>query len=190
MDYDMKEIWKDITGRKGFYQVSNLGKVKSLQRVIVRKNGCNYSVKMKILKPGKDGHGYLLVNLFPGNKRIRIHALVLIAFLGNRPTGMEGCHNDGNPANNRLNNLRWDTHSANTIDAVKHGCNPNFKLNAAKVIWIRNNKHLLSGRNMAKKFMVSTATISNILTGKIWKYLLPKTQPRRLWDENNLIYFT
>lgn len=49
---------------------------------------------------------------------------MLTAFVGPRPDGMVTCHNDGNPANNNLSNLRWDTQSNNQLDAVKHGTHP------------------------------------------------------------------
>lgn len=69
--------------------------------------------------------GHLNVCLYylaPDQKvNARIHSLVLEAFVGPRPDGMEGCHNDGDPANNHLANLRWDTRAANNQDTLRHG---------------------------------------------------------------------
>jgi hypothetical protein len=69
------------------------------------------------------GHlNVVLYYLAPDEGRnARIHTLVLEAFAGPRPEGMEGCHNDGNPTNNHIDNLRWDTRSANNQDTLRHG---------------------------------------------------------------------
>ncbi len=65
----------------------------------------------------------LRVNLYRGGKMVKlyVHHVIIRAFLGNRPDGKECCHNDGNPANNRLDNLRWDTRESNMADKVLHG---------------------------------------------------------------------
>src|SRR5690606_27256834 len=67
--------------------------------------------------------GYAQVDLHRAGVRTRfpVHRLVLIAFVGAPPAGFEGCHNDGDRLNNSLENLRWDTHSANMQDTVTHG---------------------------------------------------------------------
>jgi len=71
--------------------------------------------------------GYLIVNLWWANQpRIwLIHRLVLIAFVGLQPDGMEALHRDGDPGNNTLSNLRWGTHSENQLDQVAHGTHAN-----------------------------------------------------------------
>ncbi len=78
---------------------------------------------MLSLPPLWDGH--LRCTLTCGNSRrkrnAKVHILVLEAFVGPRPLGLEGCHDDGDPANNRLTNLRWDTPSSNAVDRVRHG---------------------------------------------------------------------
>lgn len=66
-----------------------------------------------------------MVDLYRGSRpsqtRFKVAVLVLLAFVGPRPKGMECCHNDGDPENNSLDNLRWDTHSSNVYDAIRHG---------------------------------------------------------------------
>lgn len=98
-----KEVWKDVLGYEGGYQVSNLGNVKSL-----RFN------KEKILKPNVGSHGYLYVILYNKGKvkNIRVHQLVAMAFLNHTPDGYNGLivdHIDNNPLNNRLYNLQLVT---------------------------------------------------------------------------------
>jgi hypothetical protein len=96
------------------YEVSNLG------RVLSRKRGAPY-----ILHPAVSSSGHLGVRLFVKDQERAIsksvHALVANAFIGPRPTGMEVCHRDGNPANNELANLRYGTRSENVLDQVRHG---------------------------------------------------------------------
>ena len=102
---NMEEIWKDVPGYEGLYQVSNYGEVKSL--------GNNASRKEKILKPSKNVETYLKVALWKdGNKKtIKIHQLVTMAFLGHIPNGYEIVvnHIDNNPLNNYIGNLELVT---------------------------------------------------------------------------------
>jgi hypothetical protein len=109
------EQWRPILGWEGLYEVSNEGRVRSCegrrQRPIV-------------LVPLKTDKGYLRANLYaPGGRKERrtIHRAVLEAFVGPCPEGQQGCHNDGDRTNNRLENLRWDTPAGNSRDKLLHG---------------------------------------------------------------------
>ena len=104
------ETWRAVPGYEGRYEVSDHGRVRSLLR--------------GLMHPWH-GFGYPMVRLYDGAyKNMRVHRLVLMAFVGPCPEGMEACHNDGDRANARLSNLRWDTHAANIEDRKGHG---NFK---------------------------------------------------------------
>jgi len=108
-----------------------------------------------------------------------IHRLVLEAFVGPCPPGMEACHfPDRDPANNRRDNLRWDTPSANSLDAIAHGTkqvgqdHPNSKLTNAQVVELR--RRFASGETQAslsRSYGVHKKTIRMIVLGKIWKYV-------------------
>ena len=105
-----EEIWKDIEGYEGYYQVSNMGRVKSLERKCkCRSNGIK-TIQSKILKPGVV-KGYLRVNLRRNNKtkQYQIHRLVAITFLPNENNYPFVNHKDENPSNNRVDNLEWCT---------------------------------------------------------------------------------
>lgn len=134
----MQEEWREIAGWPQ-YQVSNCGRVKSLARLskrFYRRSSRDVFVKLKekilVLCPfyGKDRNGIkrpkpaaLLVGLQVDyiHQTLYVHRLVLEAFVGPCPEGMEGCHIDGDGTNNRLDNLRWDTHVGNVKDSIRHG---------------------------------------------------------------------
>lgn len=121
----MNEQWKPVVGYEGFYEVSDHGRVKSLPR-LVKRGSSDYPVKGGILKPQRQASGHLHVQLCNSDARVvaRVHRLVLAAFVGPCPEGMEVCHNDGNPTHNRLDNLRYDTRRNNVADSKKHGSFP------------------------------------------------------------------
>ena len=120
----MVEIWKDIKGYEGLYQVSNLGRVKSLS--IYRKNSvCEYYSKEKILKPLKDKGGYLNVRLWKNKKgkTIKIHRLVACNFLENTENKRDVNHINGIKTDNGVENLEWCTCSEN----IKHAFDTGLK---------------------------------------------------------------
>ena len=110
----MSEQWKPIIGYEGKYEVSSYGRVKSLKR-----QGANE----RILKQQLRNHGYLRVSLSKKNVPTDklVNRLVLESFVGKCPDGMETYHVDSNPINNRLENLRWDTHKNNIAEAIRRG---------------------------------------------------------------------
>lgn len=108
------EEWRPVVGFEGKYEVSDEGRIRS-----IRRNG----YLNRVLMPGTNG--YLYVSLGRKVRWRSVHSIVAEAFLGPRPNGMETCHNNGNPTDNRLENLRYDTLSANRRDTVTHGNNVN-----------------------------------------------------------------
>ena len=119
-----EEIWVDIPEYEGLYQVSDQGRVRSLDRVVMCAGAVKGTYlsrkKGRLLRPGPSNYGHLSVVLGRRNTRM-VHDLVLRAFIGSPPDKHECCHNDGNPADNRLENLRWGTRGENILDAVKQG---------------------------------------------------------------------
>lgn len=129
------EEWRDIPGYEGHYQVSNLGRVRSLDRLINTKQGPRLKRGL-MRKPKNHSCGYLELPLKLDGKQemFTIHRLVMLAFVGPRPDGLDICHNNGDKKDNRLSNLRYDTRSANNLEAVAHGQN-----------WQRNKTHCAQG---------------------------------------------
>lgn len=119
------ERWLPVPGHEGWYEISTLGRARSVDRVIECTYGDRKITKTLtgvVLKTNMNRHGYHSVGLSVAARRKRreVHRLVLLAFVGPPPDRFEGCHNDGNCTNNRLSNLRWDTRSANTLDRALH----------------------------------------------------------------------
>jgi hypothetical protein len=107
----MEEIWKSIPNYEGLYEVSNLGRVKSLSRFV--NSGMGYKIKERILKPITDGHGYINVGL--SSKKYKVHKLVAIVFLGHTPNGyaLVVDHINNIKTDNRVNNLQLITNREN-----------------------------------------------------------------------------
>ena len=120
------EVWKAIPGWEGLYEASTHGRVRSLDRFTIRSNGRPYRRKGRILKTWAvphSGHHYVALHANAKGTKYRVHRLILKTFVGEPPAGTEACHNNGNPADNRIENLRWDTKAANAQDTIKHGKN-------------------------------------------------------------------
>lgn len=122
LNFEMKEkeIWRDVVGYEGLYQVSNYGNVKSLSREVNNGNG-TYFTKEKILKPMENHKGYLGVEL--QDKWHFIHRIVATTFIENPENKPQVNHIDCDKKNNRVENLEWCTNSENQIHAYKNGLN-------------------------------------------------------------------
>lgn len=136
--YFMKEIFKDVLGYEGFYQVSNFGRVKGLERIVKHNCGGNRVLKEKILKPCSDGWGYLIVSLCKENviKTKKIHIMVCESFLNHKTCGFKMVvdHIDSNKQNNNLNNLQIITQRENSSKerTIKSGTPPGVNKSGKK----------------------------------------------------------
>ena len=122
----MEEIWKDVPGYEGLYQVSNMGLVKSLARTrkayTPGKGSWEAPVNERILKAHITRHYFSVVLAKDGNKKTTsVHRLVAKAFIPNPLEKPQVNHIDGNKINNRADNLEWVTAKENTIHSVQHG---------------------------------------------------------------------
>ena len=158
--------WRDIPGHPG-YRISSTGLVESRRRKAP-----------VVLKPYTNRKGYELVRLYPCGRNQRVHRLALLAFIGPCPPGLEGCHKDGNPRNNRIENLRWGTAKSNAEDRVAHGrqargaLHPGARLTAADVAqaraWVASG---MTRTEAATRLGVSRSTVSLICSGKRWAHV-------------------
>lgn len=161
------EEWRPVLGWGDLYETSDMGRVRRLS---------GRPLKPRIKMPG----GYLLVSLSRnGTHTTRtVHSLVLEAFVGPRPKGYHGAHNNGRPGDCRLENLRWATCRDNHSDKRSHGTLPvgeahgRAKLTAGQVIEMR--RRLAAGETLsalAKDFDVAIPTVFDIKSRKNWKHL-------------------
>ena len=138
----------------------------------------------KILKgrQHRSGHLYVSPMVDGRSKELAIHRAVLLSWVGPCPQGMEGCHADGDPLNNQLDNLRWDTSRANHLDAVSHGTSSVLSINnsgeASYQTSLTNDdvrkirSMLASGSrqvDVARSFDVSRCVVSLIHRRKTWR---------------------
>ena len=176
----MEEIWKDIPGFPS-YQVSNIGRVRSVgQWVEIRMpNGQTrdqyYPPRILAQRPNMKKGGHLTVHLGSrklGNRKPHyVHVLVAEAFIGPRPDGMLVCHNDSNPLNNCVENLRYDTKAGNAYDMLRLGNHRNQKLMEKDVADIR--EQLRAGRSpkdIASDYGMTPEMIRNIRRGAAWAW--------------------
>lgn len=173
----MEEKWVSVFGWEDFYEVSDLGRVRSLKRqgktlLGIRSYGGN------ILVPIKHRNGYLVFNLTSSGRREQIlaHRVILESFIGECPEKKEACHNNGDRIDNRLENLRWDTRKENHADKIKHGTwqggikNSASKLTEDEVKGIRLSQK--PTKETADEYRTSISNVKRIKSGHGWSHLL------------------
>jgi predicted XRE-type DNA-binding protein len=168
--------YRDIAGLEG-YRVGDDGTVWSRHRARRRFSGDWRQMKQR-LRPGTTPYLIICLRADAGCGKVvtaYIHVLVLTAFVGPRPKGMHGCHNDGDVFNNRLGNLRWDTPKANAADKYKHGTQPHgsktwnaihTEADIAEVFRLRSRG--LSQKAIGHRLGFGQSEVSAILLGKTW----------------------
>ncbi len=171
------ELWRDIPGYEGSYQVSSLGRVRSLPRYVPIHNRFRGVTHMRfcpgrILRPAVcDRAGHVSLHLGKHTRGIPVHQLVMLAFYGPPPAGMEAMHLNGDPKDNRVENLRYGTHSENMTDMYRMGKGPS-KLSPREVRAIRFG--ISMGRtyaSLARTYGVSTYCIRALAKGKRYRWV-------------------
>lgn len=177
----MQEIWKPISGYEGLYEVSNLGRVRSLDRIVRYRNGNDRLTKGRLLRPCLP-QGYQQVTLCDelSNSPFKVHRLVAIAFCVREI----GCnvvnHIDGIKTNNAADNLEWTTSKGNTLHARENGLldppigerSGSAKLSSAEISEIRRlAKSGVRQVDLAKRYGVTQSNISRIASCDTWGHL-------------------
>ena len=181
----MEEIWKDIPEYEGFYQISNLGRVKRKKRNVnsfIQKSGFR-AISDRICKSQDNGKGYKQIYVSINNKRklFYIHRLVAIYFIENPDNKPQVNHKDGNKSNNVFNNLEW----CSRIENIKHAIekklinakgenSKNAKLTEKQVLAIRRLNKInpkFNKTKVAKKLNVRDTTIHKIIKNKRWCHI-------------------
>ena len=176
----MSEIWKDIIGFEGSYQISSLGRIRSLDRFVNCKNGGLKLFKGQIKNVSENKRRYKSICLSKNSKtkNFDIHRLLAIHFIPNPENKKEVNHIDGNRMNNNLSNLEWNTPSENALHAHKIRLVSNTgrknhkrarKLTDKQVIDIKKNHKKGMAKILAEKHNVTKECIYRIWGGYSWK---------------------
>lgn len=183
----ISEEWRPVVGLEGWYEVSNHGRVRSVDRTIMqtRRSGRTRPWRYvgKTLSISPSGRtGYVAVHLMCGGIRRngKVHKLVAAAFLGHCPAGCEINHIDGDKTNNVPSNLEYVSHNANMVHAAKNGLmpdvsgtkNPRVRLTEREVFTIRERFcRGESHQTLASEYGIGATTVWHIVTGKNWSHV-------------------
>ena len=178
------EVWKDVVGYEGKYQVSNMGNVRSLDHLVKRNNGRLQSNKGKLLRPAKDQCGYhrCAFSISGKLKTFKVHRLVAKSFLdGESENRFQVNHKNGIKTDNRAENLEWVSGSENCkhsfdtgLQKPKRGTlNGNSKLTEQDVKHIRHEHNALgvTFRSLSLGYKIDKKTIAQICRFGIWKHI-------------------
>lgn len=169
-------MWKPVPNFEGLYEVSNKGKIRSLDREVVSSTGQRYTIKGKVLKPPTAGKGYLSVMLWKKGKpkRVYLHIIVATVYVKNPHNLPIVNHKNGDKTKCEASNLEWTTYSGNNqhaYDTGLHGKGEKHykaKLTLKDVRKIRKEGKYTTYQKIADKYGVSKATIRDILENRTW----------------------
>jgi hypothetical protein len=181
-----KEVWKAVKGYEDHYEISNLGRVRSLDRVVFRNDkGTGGEIKMKgiirKLTSTKKGYHSLVLTKNKISRTISLHVLVANNFIKNPYNKDQINHINGLKTDNRIENLEWCTSQENVDHAYQNGLrkrgqhvgtkNSRCKITEKQVIKIRSLKGKMLQKDIAKKFNICQVTVSAILSKKLWEHI-------------------
>jgi hypothetical protein len=181
----MQEVWLPVVGYEGLYEVSDQGRVRSLDRTVAHPLWKTLRLRGRLLKLWRRGaDDYFAVNLFKEGvgKPVRVHILVATAFIGPRPDGMDVCHGEGGKRDNRPENLRYGTRKENSADKMRDGThnrgerNSMSKLTEDQVVYIRcqlENAPRGRAAQVARELGVNKETVRAVKEGRNWAWLEP-----------------
>lgn len=179
------EYWRPAPGFEGAYEVSDWGRIKTVRRVVMRRNGRRHTIPERVLRQGYTVTGYPMVGLTVA-KRLRsksVHRLVALAFLGPPTGGGDVNHIDGDKTNNHASNLEWVTKSENMKHAFRLGLrnknnvprgesHPNVCMSAGDVVAIRSA--YADGERVtaiARRYGVGHNCVGKIVHRKSWRHV-------------------
>lgn len=183
MDNYTTEQWKPVVGYEGTYEVSDHGRVRSVDRVVATRNGHTRKYKSRMLSAAAGYAGYREVKLARSDKgkTRRVHDLVARAFIGAPRPRQIVCHIDSDPSNNNASNLRWDDHLGNSSDMVEVGRSTRGEraenhvlteemVRDARARWVPRK---MTVKMLAAEYGVNHRTLGNAVraSGHSWKWL-------------------
>ena len=178
-----KEVWKSIEGFEGFFQISNHGRIRSLDRYVNARNGGKRFEHGRIMKSSINSRKYYILPLRKNGyvKTFRINRLVAIAFIPNPENKPEVNHIDGDKQNNHVKNLEWSTHKENIKHALETGLQVPFKGCEVGTSKLKNHEVLkirqlyktgnYTYKQLSEMFNVSYNTIYSVIKRTSWKHI-------------------
>lgn len=178
------ERWVALPGYEGLYEVSDHGRLRSVDRHVPRRTrGGRFRKCFKrgrLIAGGSHKGGYTLIHLYRDGQRevTTLHACIALAFIGPRPEGMLVCHIDGDSSNNRPENLMYGSPQDNMDHRIGHGTKlygermPVSKLTEKDVAEIRAAPSCVNQHDLARRYGVTNSNISAIRRGKSWRHSL------------------
>lgn len=183
MDTD-QEIWRPVVGYEGNYEVSSLGRIRSVERVVYRRSklgkSCPLFAKSKLRLFGQNWAGYQMVNLSVSGsvRNIAVHRLVAKAFCENPHGNPQVDHKDGNNKNNRSDNLEWVTGLENMRRSFRRGHyiprgeqSPHAVLSERDVRLIRALNGVLTKKQIGDTYGVTESNIYAIISRRSWAHI-------------------
>jgi len=179
----MKEVWKDVLGWEEFYEVSNMGRVRSKDRVCPSRWGSPTIRRGRVRKLSEGGSGYLIVHLSDGDRRCHplVHRLVAQAFCPQRIDSECVNHKDGDKHNNKSENLEWVTNSQNSRHAVQSGLRHGKKGSQSHLSKISEQQVIeiikliatsrLTLSQIGSRYGISKTAIMHINKGSTWGHI-------------------
>jgi hypothetical protein len=177
----MEEIWKDVVGYEGYYQVSNFGRIKSVDRIKHYSNRKASFLKGRVMSSSKNACGYERLDIRKDNvkKQFLLHRLIAEAFIPNTDNKPEVNHINGIKDDNRVCNLEWVTHDENMKHAYNMGVgtarrgsdNGLSKLAEIDVYNIKYNLHFVNTPHLTKIYSVSKSTIEKVRSNRSWTHI-------------------
>jgi len=168
-----KETWKPIPDYP-LYEASDLGRIRSWNQA----SGRSKPRIMKTPTHPKTGYSYVCICNKNGTRQFTVHRLILLAFVGPCPDGLQSCHYNGNRTDNRIDNLRWDSRKNNAIDKHRHNTTVmGEKVHTAKLIpsnVLRIRERYATGETLtaiAEDYPVNVQSIHYIVHRKTWKHI-------------------
>lgn len=174
----MTETWAPVVKYEGLYEISSMGRVRSLPRLVRAPVGmARLKGRILIQHPDRDGRALVSLSKDGKPKTFVVSHLVAAAFIGARPVGTHVCHNNGNEKDNRPENLRYDTPLANARDKELHGTqtrgdtHPSSKMTEEEVIALRLLAPHVSRAFLSYSFKISKSHVGQLISRTRWAHL-------------------
>jgi len=167
LDDTPSEEWRAVFGYEGWYEISDLGRVRRIRPAKGTRAG-----KILLQRPDRKGYPYVMLSRAGRTKQGKIHRLVALAFIPNPEGRRQVNHRDGIKSRSVLSNLEWATNAENTEHKVRNGLakpGRNAKLTGEQVAEIRSLRGVLTTTKIALRFNISQSYVSRIHNGSYWR---------------------